>query len=206
MDEATLLSFDSSGRSFSFNPEKHAYFLDGKIIPSVTRIVRFLDADVDRSRPWAGELAARRGSIVHSACALIDYGEPDVLDLLPPELHGYLTAYCNFLRDNRCEWKYIEAPFWCSYKGTEYAGTLDRYGRMNGVNTLLDIKTGSSSCKARHTAQLTGYLQFPGIDPDCFLYILNLRKDGSYKLVPHLPDEELWDACITLHDRTGGKA
>lgn len=193
-------------RKFDFDEATHTYTLDGKAIPSVTRIVRFLDADVDRSRPWLRDMAAQRGTLVHRACALVDYGEPDVLDLLPPELHGYLTAYCNFLRDNPCDWKYIEAPFWCSYKGTEYAGTVDRYGKMNGVNTLLDIKTGAASSRARHTAQLTGYRNFPGVAPDTFLYILSLKKDGTYRLQPHDPDPELWDACLTLHKRTGGKA
>lgn len=187
-----------------FDEETHTYTLGEEKLPSVTHIIRFLDVDVDKSRPWVRDDAARRGTIVHQACALIDYGEADVLDLVPYELHGYITAYLNFLRDNKCEWKYIELPHWCEYKGTRYAGTLDRYGKVNGANAILDIKTGTSGSKVRHAAQLTGYRNFPGIDPDSFLYILNLKKDGTYKLTLHLPDEEAFDLCLNLNKKMGG--
>lgn len=190
---------------FMFDEATHTYTLYGEKIPSVTQIIRFLDVDVDKSRPWLRDEAARRGTLVHQACALIDYDEPDVLELIPDEIKGYVTAYLNFLQDNRCEWKYIELPDWCEYKGTVYAGTIDRYGLMNGVPVLLDIKTGSAGIKMRHTAQLTGYRNFPGIDPDCFMYILYLKRDGTYKLAPHMPDEELFEACLTMHNKTGGK-
>ena len=190
---------------FHFDEETHTYTLYGHVIPSVTQIIRFLDVDVDKSRPWLRDEAARKGTIVHEACALIDYGEPDVLELIPSDVQGYVMAYLHFLQDNPCEWKYIELPSWCDYKGTYYAGTIDRYGLMNGVPVLLDIKTGSAGIKMRHTAQLTGYRNFPGIDKDCFLYILYLKRDGTYKLAPHMPDEELFDACMTLHNKTGGK-
>ena len=188
-----------------FDEPTHTYTLGGEALPSVTHIIRFLSADVDKSRPWIRDEAARRGTLIHQACALVDYGEDDVMDLLPYELHGYLMAYLNFLRDNRCDWKYIELPDWCEYKGTRYAGTVDRYGTMNGVPALLDIKTGAAASKAQHAAQLTGYRNFPGIDPDCFLYILYLKRDGTYRLVSHVADEELFDACLTMHKKTGGK-
>ena len=188
-----------------FEESTHTYTLDGEVIPSVTQIIRFLDVDVDKSRPWIRDEAARRGTLVHQATALIDYGETDVFDMVPPEAQGYVQAYLNFLRDNRCEWKYIELPGWCEYKGTRYAGTVDRYGKMNGANTLLDVKTGTSGAKTRHAAQLTGYRNFPGIDPECFLYILYLKKDGTYKLVSHMADEEAFEACLTLHNKLGGK-
>lgn len=194
---------------FRFDEDTHTYTLDGEVLPSVTHIIRFLSADVDKSRPWLRDLAARRGSLIHHACALIDYGEPDVPDIVPPDLHGYLTAYMNFLRDNQAEWKYIELPAWCEYHGVKYAGTLDRYGKLNGVNALVDIKTGTAGLNLQHTAQLTGYRNFPGVDPDCFCYVLYLRRDGTYRLMPHTPDVPLWDACLLMHllihQRSGGK-
>lgn len=192
-------------RDFRFCEQTHTYTLDGEVIPSVTHIIRFLDVDVDKSRPWMRDAAAQRGSIVHEATALIDYDEPDVLENVPYECQGYVNAYLAFLRDYSPEWEIIERPMWSAYGSSAFAGTVDRYGMVKGRKLILDIKTGTSSAKARHSAQLTGYWLLLDC-PDCDYAILYLRKDGSYKLQMHEHSLELWDACFTLNNALGGKS
>lgn len=72
-----------------FNEATHTYTKNGVILPSVTEITRFLAYDYKTDRPWLAEEAARRGTAVHEACMLMDYGEePEEL----PEIAGYLTG------------------------------------------------------------------------------------------------------------------
>ena len=82
-----------------------------------------------------------------------------------------------------------------------FAGTLDRYGAIDGALTLLDIKTGQLH-NAALSAQLTGYGNLlyaeRGIVPDQTL-ALKLSKDGTYELRPVLPDAELLRACLFIH-------
>lgn len=187
-----------------FEDATHTYTLDGEVIPSVTHIVRFLDADVDKSRPWLRDEAAERGTLVHDLCAMLDYGE-DISEETPPYIQGYITAYMNFLRDCNCDWRYIERCDWAEFGGVRYAGTLDRFGKVNGVNTIVDIKTGTSGSRHRHAAQLTGYSFFPCVSEAQALAVLYLHRDGTYKFQVISADEPLWSACCLMQSRIGGK-
>ena len=200
----TAAKASSGVTDFQFDEATHTYILDGEVLPSVTHIIRFLDVDVDKSRPWMRDAAAERGSIVHEATALIDYDEPDVLENVPYDCQGYVNAYLAFLNDYQPEWEIIERPMWSAYGDSAFAGTVDRYGMVKGRKLILDIKTGTSSAKARHSAQLTGYWLLLDC-PDCDLGILYLRKDGTYKLQMHDVRFTLWNACFTLNDALGGK-
>ena len=192
--------------NFTFDPETHTYRLDGEEIPSVTQIIRFLSVDVDKTRPWLRDAAAERGSAVHAACALLDYGEPDAPDTIPPEFGGYLSAYAAFLRDYAPQWRFIERPMYGEWGGKHFAGTLDRAGTMRGQNVILDIKTGSSGTTPVYSAQLTGYDKLLNpIGSRSHLYILALSRDGTYTLREYKADPELFSACFTLHNATKKK-
>ena len=182
--------------SVHFDPERHIYTVDGVQLPSVTEFCRFLAYDYKSSQPWLAEAAARRGTAVHEACALIDYGE---IPEETPEIAGYLKAYRRFLADYAPDWELIEHPMGNAELG--FAGMLDRYGAIDGALTLLDIKTGQLH-NAALSAQLTGYGNLlyaeRGIAPDQTL-ALKLSKDGTYELRPVLPDAELLRACLFIH-------
>lgn len=185
-----------------FDAETHAYTVDGKRLPSVTEVTRFCAYDYRSSQPWLAEAAARRGTAVHEACALIDYGEePEET----PEIAGYLVAYRRFLKDYRPDWELIEFPMGDLPIG--YAGTLDRFGAFpDDLPVLLDIKTGQLH-DAALSAQLTGYLNLlknlPGHRTALpKLYALKLSRDGTYDLRQITPDPDLWNACLRLHNAT----
>ena len=186
-----------------FDPIAHRYTLDGAELPSVTHICRFLSYDDKSDRPWLAEAAARRGTAVHEACTLLDYGEePEET----PEIAGYLTAYRRFLKDYRPEWTWMEHPMGSLSLG--YAGTLDRCGTLyDGRLCILDIKTGNPRAAALR-AQLTAYAALAraeGLPGDVRLYGLKLGKDGIYFLQEVQPDPELLKACLFLHKTTERK-
>ena len=61
-----------------FDESTHTYTIDGKEVPSVTEVCRFLSYDQKSDKPWLARVAADRGTRVHAACAAIDYGmEPE---------------------------------------------------------------------------------------------------------------------------------
>lgn len=182
--------------SVRFDPERHIYTVDGEQLPSVTEVCRFCAYDYKSDRPWLAEAAARRGSAVHEACALIDFGEePEET----PELAGYLKAYRRFLADCKPDWELIEHPMGDASLG--FAGTLDRYGTIDGVQTLLDIKTGTVHTAAV-SAQLAGYRSLLFQERGSLVFAacaLKLSRDGTYDLSQIVPNSDLFRACFRLH-------
>lgn len=169
----------------TFFPDEHKYIVDGKEVPSVTTILNYM-SDVEYGKiPQATlDQAARRGTLVHEYTELID------CDALPDEIEyevvGYLKAYKAFLRDYKPDWLLIEAPV---YSEAGFAGTVDRFGYIDGEWCVLDIKTVSSPTKMQKftvSAQTQAYEI--GIE-ETYNYItegryaLYLASDGEYNLV-----------------------
>lgn len=184
--------------SLVFDSAAHRYYMDGIERPSVTQITRFLSYDHKSAQPWLAEIAAERGTAVHEACMLIDYGEePEET----PEIFGFLTAYRRFLADYSPSWDGIERPLASLELG--YAGTVDRYGRIDGKRCIVDLKTGQKHIPAL-AAQLNGYRIL--LDGYRFfadrLYGLYLRRDGTYELCECDTTNDTFMACMTLHKAT----
>lgn len=181
-----------------FDPREHRYTLNGSVLPSVTQITRFLSYDYKSTQPWLAELAAERGTAVHDACMLIDYGEePEDT----PEISGFLVAYRRFLSDYSPRWDGVERPLASLELG--YAGTVDRYGMIDGKRCIVDLKTGQKHIPAL-AAQLNGYRIL--LDGYRFfadrLYGLYLRRDGTYELCECDTSNDTFMACMTLHKAT----
>ena len=201
----------------TYDPEAHAYTVDGKRVPSVTEIAGVLTAGkYSAMNPAILEQAKRRGTLVHEYCEAIDCGvEPEDLDI-EPELIGYVNAYLAFLRDWAPEWDYIEKPVWTS----EYAGRADRIGRIDGKTVIVDIKTTASMDRLSKLAlllQLYGYanawsVMGKGSTRECFG--LQLKKDGTYtihydyaieaKYIPDFSVPGLWSICLNITKIIGG--
>lgn len=183
-----------------FDETTHTYNIDGTEVPSVTTVCRFLSYDQKSDKPWLAQVAAERGSRVHEACAMLDYGEEPEED---PEIAGYLTAYRRFLKDYRPEWEGIE--YITGDVETGLAGTVDRFGTLyDGIPCIVDIKTGSRLHDAPLRGQLTGYDRLLSKDRIAFqaerLYALQLGKDGTYTLRLVQKDIQLLAACIFINN------
>lgn len=123
-----------------FDPIAHRYTLDGRELPSVTKILRGLD-DFSNVPARVLEKARDRGSRVHAACNL------DVLGILDEntvddEVAPYLAQFRSFLQESGfqptlTECRVYDDKLW-------YAGTLDLFGDLPGcIDVQIDIKSGA---------------------------------------------------------------
>lgn len=183
-----------------FDEEKHEYSVDGKKIPSVSEILQPLSADrYDGINKSVLAMAAARGTAVHEACEAIDYGmNPEV----EPGTEGYVKAYMEFIRDYSPRWEMIERIV--GYKRADgelplFAGTVDRFGLIDGNPCVVDIKTYASlttdaflsaSCQTALYASAIESEAIPEGMPEMVWgvsgewirrYILQLKADGSYR-------------------------
>lgn len=186
---STLLFYDDS----------HKYTVDGEEVPSVSELTRFLTREMYSEVPqYVLDNAAQRGTKIHKATEALDmYGKVEI----DSDLAEYLKAYVSFRKEVDPEWEKIE---WSVCNDKHYAGTLDRYGMIDGIRTILDIKTTANITglhKVVYTAQLNLYrLAVLKEKPVEAMKILQLRKDGTYKLYPIEVNEPLAQACVTMHE------
>lgn len=133
----------------SFDPGAHVYALpDGRVVPSVTKILSAVGVSVDfdqigamsstmRERiDWKREL----GTAVHADCHAWD-DDDLALESVHAEVRPYVDAWITFrantgfVPDTRERRVYHSGLFYC--------GTLDAIGALpNGRRVLVDIKTG----------------------------------------------------------------
>lgn len=172
------------GDVLEYDDDTHAYTLNGRRIPSVTEIVSLITArKYADTNPAILEQAKRRGTAVHELCEAIDCGvDPEALEI-EPELVGYVNAYLAFLRDYRPQWDYIEKVVYTP----DYAGRVDRIGRIDDIFHIVDIKTTSSMDRLSKLAlyfQLNFYTYAvsPLLPYASTIRTLGvqLKKDGTY--------------------------
>ena len=187
-----------------FYPETHQYFLDGRELPSVTHVLRFLSQDaygtIDK---YVLANAAYRGTRVHEATEAYDlYGElPDYEE--DYDIYNYALAYASFCNDYKPVWIEIETAI----TDGEVAGMVDRIGKVKGIYEyiVVDVKSSSKIYTDSVTAQIYKYANMyinanPAI-PFMNTYVLQLKNDGSYKfeLLNMHRGIEVWNACYNLH-------
>lgn len=179
-----------------FFDQGHKYTLDGVELPSVSELCRFLSREVYGTvAQYTLDQAAERGTKVHKACEALDvYGKVEVSeDFLP-----YVNAYLQFRREHDVQWNMVECSI--AHQSERYAGTVDRYGALDGVKVLVDLKTTYTVHKRLAIAQLNLYrwmIEAEG-HPVEKQYILHLKKDG-YKLVEIEKNDDVPRALLTLH-------
>jgi hypothetical protein len=175
----------------------HIYMLEGERLPCVSDLCRFLHREIYKDAPlWQMEVAADRGTKVHAATETLDKtGRAEIEDDYLP----YLQAYALFRQEHDVQWELIEHPDY--HPAHRYAGTIDRYGMLDGFSTLLDIKTTYKVYKPLCSASLNLYRMVLEARQKTVerLAILHLRKDGSYKLMWFDADDSVPMALITLH-------
>jgi RecB family exonuclease len=129
----------SACEGLTFDEEKHEYRLDGRVIPSVTQVLKAAGMIDDQ---WFDEWSRERGKAVHKATELNDRGELDE-STIDPRIAGYLDAWRRFIFETG--WKSNEIEKLVFSRFAWFAGTLDRIGRFptdRGLS-IVDIKTGT---------------------------------------------------------------
>lgn len=132
-------------------------------------------------RKWGA--AAELGSEVHHATSeFLENGTE-----FPPHLQRFYEAFMSFVKDHRFEVEYNEVTVY--NRKCAYAGSLDLIGDVDGVPTILDIKTGGVWPEA--ALQICAYsrCEFLGLgDKEVELpkvekgVILQLSPKGDYTL------------------------
>lgn len=186
---AKLLFFDTD----------HTYMLDGEKIPSVSELTRFISREIYSDiNQFNLDRAADRGTAIHKATEVLDkYGSVEATEDIVP----YVKAYIAFLKEHTVKWEKIEYAVISPDK--DYAGTIDRYGEVDGKKVILDIKStaniGPAQRKLYEAGQNLYRKALEPLAPVEQLLILQLKKDGSYKLHELPLDYTLADACLSLH-------
>lgn len=122
--------------SLSFDEKTQLYRHNGIIVPRVTGMLEEFGLSEDYTKdPWYRE----RGKAVHEACGLWATG-----DLWHAGTSKYIMGYVQSL-DAFCakygfKIEHSELPLYSSI--WRFAGRLDLKGKLDGRNTILDLKTG----------------------------------------------------------------
>ena len=179
-----------------FREKDHVYILDGERLPCVSDLCRFISRDIYKETPvWMMEAAAGRGTAVHKATEELDNTKGVCVD---DEYAPYVQAYAKFLQEHDVVWELSEHSLW--HPQHRYAGTIDRYGTVDGLKTLVDLKTTYRVYKPLCTASLNLYrmlLEARGRAVER-LMILHLKKDGTYSWVTISIDNAVPMALLTL--------
>lgn len=181
-----------------FHEQGHVYMLDGVVLPSVSELCRFLTREVYQDAPkWAMEAAAERGTAVHKAAQQLDAGGSCEIEeaYLP-----YLSAYKAFLNAHKVSWTLIETPMY--HPILSYAGTIDRYGLVDGKWTLVELKTSSVLQHVLVRAQ-TNLYRLMLIEKDLpveQICALHLKKEGKYRFASVQIDEGIARSLLCLHN------
>lgn len=195
-----------------FDPVAHRYTLDGKKLPGVTSVLKPISgahyAGVD---PAVMERAAELGRAVHRLIEL-DLANDLDLDELDPVLLPYYNGWRQFLATSGFKAQLSEQQMASRRQG--YAGTLDLFGRLNYLPSLIDAKR--VAVVVRSTGPQTfAYGQlvrecFPGLLPaDAQLrrYALHLKNPAPgqtaapWSLVPFNNDRQdalVWQSCLNI--------
>ena len=185
--------------SLTFDPETHTYRRDGVLVPNVTSIIDCLP-DYSMVAAEVMEHAANLGDAVHAATELDDQDDLDE-ESVHPMVMPYLEAWRRFRADTGFEPEAIEARVY--HPRHNYAGTLDRVGRLNGAKVVLDIKSGVvGAWVGVQTAAYQEAWNWRRAEKATARFSVQLKRDGTYRLHPYRDpsDWSVFLACKTLHD------
>src|SRR3990167_2475598 len=187
---------------FRFDEEKHEYFVDGVRWPGINELFKEQGL-VDTT--WYKPEHSQRGKAVHLMCALHDLNQlEEILNNPQPDKDTdyrpflslawpYLPGWTKFLAETGFKPEIIERPGYV--EPHRFCGTLDRAGKLLGSPAIVEIKTGAPHCAVR--LQTAGHylltsMQYPR------RFVVQLKPDGTYKLHPEIPLENLERDCEEL--------
>lgn len=183
--------------SLIFREEDHTYWLNGRQIPGVTRVLKPL-IGYEGVQAWMLERKSAIGRAVHRATELWDADDLDE-ESLDPILRPYLDAYKRFFDHVKPKWNRTESKLYHARFG--YAGTLDREGLISDVPAVVDLKCTVDISPAVG-AQTAAYAEALGDGLKRERFALQLRPDGTYRLEPmkDASDFQTFLACLSIHN------
>lgn len=168
-----------------FLKENHIYLYKGwKVIPSVSQLLRTLFPNNYKDVPkHILERAANHGTAVHKAIQEWENCNTEYMENVSEEVSNSVIAYDKIMGDNEV---YIINQEQIVYYKDIYAGTYDMLAEVNGVKSLIDIKTTYRVDKEYLSWQLSLYnyaLKSMGIEDIEKFYCIWLPKKSKAKLI-----------------------
>lgn len=176
-----------------FCPEHHRYWFGGHRVPSVTTILKPLD-NFDGVPTDVLEAARARGTAVHAATQYDDEGELD-MDTVDPLIRPYLEAWRLFRYQTSFEPIANEGRVY--HAQHRYAGTFDVVGRFGAGKLVLIDKKSGESVPLSAGPQTAAYAEAWGGERIAKRYVVQLRADGQYSLIPYTSTDDL--QCFLAH-------
>ena len=187
----------SASAVLQFDAERHEYRLAGRLVPSVTQVIRAVLPGWE-----ASEWHMQRGTALHHGCRLLDQG---VLDWqsVSPEIGPRIQAWQKFRKDSMVDVVSVETPLFSERYW--FAGTCDRMlarGIASGI--VCDLK---STIEPQVRVQLGGYSILwaaRGAKPHAAVAV-ELRADGTYRCLwldaaELRIAEQTFLAALTIHN------
>ena len=165
----------------------------GAVWPNVTSILKQASLVDDR---FFNDSARERGKDVHLATALYDNDDLDdgsISDTIRP----YLDGWIKFRRESGFVPGMIEQIIHNEIH--RYGGTLDRTGRMNGKQYLIDIKSGT--VQPATALQTMAYSEC--LEDHYKRGAVELHANGTYKIIEYKNDRQdrsVWYAALVLRN------
>jgi len=207
-----------SAQALTFDPTKHEYWLDGRIVPSVTQILKATGVSTDFDALGAmsdrlhGQIELKRdlGSALHQDIHAFDDGDL-VWETVDDRVLPYLEAWTIFRENTGL--KPLARERMVFHPALNYCGTLDGiFERPDGARVLLDVKTGDPHDAAANL-QTAGYqLAYACEHPDLFIVerqSVQLQPDRKvpYLVTPYrdFSDFATWSAIVTTYWNQSGR-
>lgn len=179
-----------------FDEDSHTYMRNGKVLPSVTQIIRPINEFDEAISEEILEYASQRGRAVHKACEIIDRGE-SFAEPLDEVIVPYVDAWNLFVKENHVTITQTEQRLY--HPVMHYAGTFDAVGTIDGQGWLFDRKAVAQLHPAIGV-QLAGYEGLLG--RKVRRAAVQLKPNGRYVFQEYAnkSDFAVFTALLTVHN------
>jgi hypothetical protein len=179
----------------AFDEESHVGTIGGRIVPSVTGILK-----AGGFEPYGSEWHMAKGRAVHLACQYLDEGGLD-WSSISDEILPYLMAYELFKKESGFKPTRIEERLF--HPTLMFTGQIDRVGEVPNDKSqwLIDIKSGHPGPYC--SLQTAGYnLLLPVLKYPRKRFGLHLKENGSYSLIEYKDsqDQGIFLALLAIHN------
>jgi hypothetical protein len=184
--------------AFRFDFDDHTYvdLESGQVLPHITGMLEQTGWIDDT---WMTEESSARGAVVHTLAADYDLGALDLRTCASP-CRPYLLAHIACSKALRPVWQAIEEPL--VHWGYRFGGRPDRLGKVLGLHTVLEVKSGAPLRGHGVQTALQAVLASsttPSLPPHLWQRMaLYLKPNGTFKLEKHTDRRDVDEALRVI--------
>lgn len=179
----------------TFDAEPHEYRYNGRVVPSVTKVLSVLPNKLGFVDADTLEEARLRGIAVHRMVELHCKGE---LGEVPEWMQPIYARYLQFEAETRFEM--IRSEYRVYHAVCDYAGTLDLFGYVHGEAAFIDVKRSflaGAAIRMQIAAYHEAYCEQEKVGKSAKRYALKLNENGPYRLEEFKNQRNDWCDFLT---------